>query len=122
MRYIYILCFSLLTCHTLSATHIIGGSISYKKISPALYEVRLEVLRDCLNGDPTAPFDDPASLGLFVNGNLFKEHLIGFPGSDTLSVLTTSSSCIFIGNVCVEKTVYIDIIYLPHHANGYTIA
>src|SRR5688500_2436978 len=121
MKHICLLLLSLLTWQTLSATHIIGGSISYRYLGSSFYEIRLEVLRDCANGSSLAPFDDPASVGMWTDNGIFiGELLIPFTGSDTLSIETTSSSCILTASVCVENAIYIDTIGGP--AIGFTVA
>src|SRR3989337_4114055 len=121
MKPLYILSLCLLTCHTLSATHIIGGSISYTHLGSNIYRIRLEVLRDCLNGAPEAPFDNPASIGVVRDGGLLHDLRIDFSGSDTLSINTTSSSCIVNATVCVEKAVYETEVYLPSTAGVLTL-
>lgn len=121
MKHICFLFLSLLTWQSLSATHIIGGSISYRHLGSSFYEIRLEVLRDCATGSSLAPFDDPASVGIWTDNGIFiGQLLIPFTGSDTLSIETTSSSCILTGSVCVEKAIYIDTVSGP--ADAFTVA
>ena len=76
-----------------SATHIVGGDLTYRCLGNNLYEIRLTMRRDCFLGDPAAQFDDPASIGFFdaqtnqlltfvgVNGQL----LMPFNNDDTLN-------------------------------------
>ena len=121
MKYSYLVFLSLLTWQSVSATHIIGGTISYRYLGSSFYEIRLEVLRDCATGAADAPFDDPASIGIWTDNGIFVAELrLPFTGSDTLSISTFASSCILNGSVCVEKAVYIDTIPAP--AIGFTLA
>ena len=50
-----------------TATHIVGGEMSYKCLGNNDFEVTMTVYRDCINGVPY--FDDPASIGVFDVSN-----------------------------------------------------
>ncbi len=102
------------------ATHIIGGSISFTYLGGDNYEIRLEVLRDCLFGAPDAQFDDPASIGIYnQDGNLIYHLLVPYTTDDTVSF---DNVCIFSPGVCVHKALYRDTAYLPWVGSGYSIA
>lgn len=121
MKQLFLILLYLCAFKTLSATHIIGGSISYSFLGNNTYKIRLEVLRDCINGDTTAQFDDPASIGIFLaNGILFMEELVPHNGSDTLSLAPTTV-CLVSADVCVHKAIYETIVILPPIDGGYTI-
>ena len=49
-----------------SATHIVGGEMSYEDLGDGMYRVRLVVYRDCgpANQNGTG-FDNAASVGIF---------------------------------------------------------
>lgn len=113
----------------LSATHIVGGDMTYRCIGNGRYEITLEVRRDCEYGDPDAPFDLEAIIGIFDgSGNkivglgsngLF---LFKFMGDDTIND-TLISDCLVGGNdVCVHRAIYKDTVQLPYRANGYILA
>lgn len=111
-----------------SATHIVGSDMSFSCLGNDFYEVRLIVRRDCINGAEDAPFDDPASVGIFdAFGNLqpvlgtFGQVFLPFEGAD---VITSSlPECNFLGGpVCVEEAVYSGIVFLPFRENGYFLA
>ncbi|MBX2817123.1 MAG: gliding motility-associated C-terminal domain-containing protein [Saprospiraceae bacterium] len=111
---------------SLSATHIVGGEITYRCLGNDTYEVKVAVYRDCINGSALAVYDDPASVGIFdANNNLqihlgqFGQLLIPFNADDTLSQFT---DCIDgLGGVCVQQTFYIDTIQLPFIPGGYQL-
>ena len=64
-KFCFILGILLVAGIDLSATHIVGGNITYRKIGPNTFEVTLELRRDCFLGSQEAEFDDPASIGIF---------------------------------------------------------
>lgn len=115
---------------TVSATHIVGGDLTYRCLGNNQYEIRLTLRRDCFLGDPAAQFDDPASIGFFdaqtnqllqfigVNGQL----LMPFNDDDTLNQEFISDCTISGNDVCVQQTTYVDTISLPFLASGYRLA
>lgn len=124
MKTIHLCLFSFLFIPSISATHILGGSISYEYLGNDLYNIRLEVLRDCYNGNPHAWFDDPASIGIFdENNNLVQELLAPLSEvNDTISINVPNSVCNFPESICVHKTIYNTEISLPYIPGGYTLA
>lgn len=117
--------------NTLSATHIVGGNLTYKHVSGNRYQVKLVLRRDCFLGSKEAEFDDPASVAVFTaagdlarwlpgltNGQL----LIPFMASDTLNEFIRSD-CGFEGTqVCVHETTYQAFVDLPTRPGGYILA
>ena len=114
-----------------TATHIVGGQLTYKCLGDDNFEVTLTVRRDCINGADDAPFDDPAAVGIFdkfgflqfsmgENGKL-QMPLVSFRQLDT----SLADDCTFDpsnGAVCVEEAIYRDTIKLPWNKIGYFLA
>ncbi len=108
------------------ASHIVGGDISYRCLGNDQYEVTLMVYRDCLNANPEADYDDPASIAIFDARNNLQVHLgqlgqilIPFNADDTLR---QESDCFVDGNgVCVQRTIYKMVVDLPFLAGGYQL-
>ncbi len=124
MKNFFFLILSLIFFQPLSATHIIGGSISYIYEGGDVYTIRLEILRDCNNGNPNAYFDDPASVGIYdADNNLVENLLIPFSGiDDTLNYsISAGIDCLLPPSICVHQTVYEQEVSLPLLAGGYTI-
>ena len=96
------------------ASHIVGGEIGYKCLGGDQYQITLNVYRDCFFGAPDAPFDDPASIGIFDrDGLLVTELLIPFTHDDTLDAVLFDE-CLFVPeNVCVHTTSYTGTVTLP---------
>lgn len=113
----------------LSATHIIGGNITYKKVGDELFEITFTMRRDCELGSPEAQFDDPAVLGIYgltggLQFNLGDQGRIIIPymADDTLNEFIMSD-CGFEGEqVCVHETRYIKTVRLPYRSGGYIIS
>lgn len=117
---LFLLLFSAL--YRLSATHIVGGELTYKCLGNDSFEITLTVYRDCYTGVPW--FDDPASIGIYdVNWNLIKEVLIPLdPNSnDTLPIVLANPCLTVPPDVCAHGTRYVGIVDLPFQAGGYNI-
>lgn len=112
-----------------SATHIVGGEITYRCLGNNRYEIILTVYRDCFFGNPNVGFDDPAWLGFYrTNGNLPVITLgpngvvnVPYDATDTLDEQLTSECNILGQDVCVHRAVYRTVVTLPQVAGGYTI-
>jgi len=117
------------------ASHIVGGNITYRCLGPDQfgvnsYEIRMTMRRDCFLGHNDAPFDDPASIGVFDAVTNQIVPFVGFNGElliarnniDTLNEILISDCSVIAGDVCVEVTTYIDTIRLPFLAHGYLLA
>jgi len=114
---------------SLLATHVAGGTMTYRCLGNSQYEISMEFRRDCLNGDEIAPFDDPALFGVFdSNGNLdvnveqFGAFRIPLTQNDTLFEILTTECNVISGDVCIQTTLYRDTITLPRKPGGYIIA
>ena len=109
----------------LSATHIVGGGLTYRCLGGDQYEVTLNVYRDCFFGASNAQFDDPVSIGIFDGQTNFRIGEVRIPlgpQNDTLDIVI-ADTCLFVpATVCVHTTTYIDTISLPERAGGYTLA
>jgi len=128
IKYILVLICSLMAVAT-HATHVAGGSMTYRCIGPDTYEVSLEFRRDCFNGADNAQFDDFASVGVFNDDNQlvltvgqFGEIRIPFIEDDTLNEILTSECNVIGGDVCLQTTVYRDTVILPSIPGGYILA
>ncbi|MEZ4911667.1 MAG: gliding motility-associated C-terminal domain-containing protein [Saprospiraceae bacterium] len=133
-----LLAFLLITSDDMHATHIVGGNITYKYLSPNTYQIKLTLRRDCFLGSPEAEFDPWASIGIFAgNGDLatwispsvqvdsfsYGQLFLPFVASDTLNEYI-ESDCGFEGTqVCVHQTTYQGIVRLPNaRSDGYIFA
>lgn len=120
-KYIILILLGLMSLNSF-ASHIIGGEITYKKLSGDNYQIDLTLFRDCFNG--VVSFDNPATITVFdMNGTvLFTKQLVLL--KDTIVPLTGNiagcSTDTFL--TCVSKGFYSDMLNLPPLVGGYTIA
>jgi gliding motility-associated-like protein len=104
------------------ATHIVGGEIYYDCLGNNDYMITLKVYRDCING--LAPFDDPASIGIFVGHTSVLYDNLMVPGPVIVPISTVISVPCYVpapGTICEEEATYIAYVNLPPNANGYTL-
>lgn len=124
-----------LSFQDVNASHIVGGNITYRCLGPDQfgvnsYEIRMTMRRDCFLGAADAPFDNPASIGIFDAVTNQIVNFVGFNGEllinrnniDTLNEILISDCAVIAGDVCVEVTTYVDTIKLPFLAHGYILA
>jgi len=121
--------FLCLSTTSVMATHVAGGTMTYRCLGNLQYEITMEFRRDCINGIESAPFDNPATFGIYdQNGNLavniedFGKFAIPLTTNDTLIETLTTECNVISGDVCVQTTVYRDTIILPVQEGGYIIA
>jgi gliding motility-associated-like protein len=116
----------LLTTLSVSATHIVGGYISYRFLSGITYEVTLTIYRDC---NSATPFDGqpnattPAVVGLFqANSGVLIQTFELFDPVVTVIQPPLDNPCLIPpGNVCVEQGVYLTTITLPSATEPFTL-
>src|SRR5688572_31209792 len=99
-----------LSSNDVQATHIVGGDLTYRCLGGNMYRLTLTVRRDCELGAPEAPFDDPASIGIFdLLTGMDITDIVGFPSghiliplshSDTLNEILVSDCSVVMGDVC----------------------
>ena len=99
------------------ATHIVGGDITVKYLSPNTFEVTLTLFFDCINGSPAA-FDPTINLGVYDKVTNAMQQSVSIPFIDSLT-LVLGDSCYTPPNLCVRKQRYIGTINLPNNPNGY---
>lgn len=129
IRYIlsFALCLSVMA--ELAATHVAGGSMTYRCLGNSRYEISLEFRRDCFNGAMDAQFDRFASVTIFNSDNQLMVNLgaggelrIPFIEDDTLNERITSVCNVIGEDVCIQTTLYRDTVILPERPGGYILA
>ena len=116
----------LLLPSNLSATHIVGGDISYRCLGNNEFEIILNVYRDCINASPGAQFDDPAHIGIFNSFGPDPIEIIDIPFDpmldDTISNNLVDPCFIISEEICVHTTTYRTVVNLPYIPGGYTVS
>ncbi|MDW8394491.1 MAG: PKD domain-containing protein, partial [Chitinophagales bacterium] len=117
-RPLFLLALFFLTSPITSATHIVGGEMSYECLGNNNYLITLKVYRDCYLGQ--APFDNPTYVFIYDgNGTQYTYLSIPFPGSDTLPNNANNPCIIVPPNICVEEAVFQWQVNLPANGTGY---
>jgi gliding motility-associated-like protein len=109
------------------ATHLVGGSMSYKYIGPQFdgrvrYEVTITMYRDCAQS--TVEFDKVIEMGIYHESSFSAKSLYATKSFQLLSKQNVppprgGSDCDFIPDVCLEKGIYRDIIDVAPSTGGY---
>lgn len=104
-----------------SATHIVGGSITYNCLGNSKFEITLTLYADCLNG--LIDYDKPAWVGVFdKDGNILDTLFMPYSGkADTLDIIRDSCFVNF-PDLCYRVTRYRLQVTLPFLEGGYTLA
>lgn len=104
-----------------SATHIVGGSMTYNCLGNSKFEITLTLYADCLNG--LVDYDKPAWVGVFdAQGNILDTLFIPYSGkADTLELVRDSCFVNF-PDLCIRVTSYRLQVTLPFREGGYTLA
>ena len=121
MRFALLFILFLFCSKRATATHIVGGELTYSCLGNNQYEISLTLYRDCVNGVP--PFDPIAYIGVFGSDNKLLQ-TVKIARRDTLKLNPVlNDSCLVIPpNVCVSTTTYKDTITLLPRAGGYVLA
>ncbi|MBP6649437.1 MAG: hypothetical protein KA281_07725, partial [Bacteroidia bacterium] len=94
--------------------------MNYRYLGGFLYEVRLTVYRDCYNG--VAPFDNPASIGIFDNHDNLISTVAPFINDQQQVQNAINTPCLIPPqDVCYEVAHYIFTTSLPPREGGYSI-
>ena len=111
-----------------TASHLVGGDLTYQCLSGNRYKIVLTIRRDCALAFPDALFDDPASIGIFDNNYKLLtdlaangQILIPFNDDDTLNQVLINKCTVTTGDVCVHETKYEFTITLPFRSGGYNL-
>lgn len=105
------------SAENLPAKHIVGGDLTYRRLTGNKFEFTLKLFRDCTNN---VAYDDSIKLGIFIQNTnvLFDSLMMGKIYEDSLEL--SGSTCQNLPpGICVDKAVYIDTIDLPNNINGY---
>ena len=107
----------------LSATHLIGGEITYTCLGDNIYEIKVVIYRDCgpTNSNNTG-FDNGGVISIYdMNNNLYDVIEHGVAVSELVVDEFTSECVTLPPELCVEKGTYTIFTTLPDNANGYQI-
>lgn len=108
-----------------SASHMIGGDITYRCLGNNIYEITITLFQDCLNGDPLAiSLDNPAFYAIYRNGLSAQFFSSGSIVASSTEVIPPgfSNECITnFPNTCLKRQVFVFQTFLPPAPDGYTV-
>lgn len=122
LRFITVLWILLLATGQASATHIVGGELTYKHLGNNVYQVRIDLYQDCLTGDPQAiAQDNPALIRIFSADNTYLVDSI-YMSSSIAVPPNFSNECVNNPpNTCLRRATFIKNYTLPPSIAGYQI-
>jgi hypothetical protein len=111
---------------SVSASHLLGGSITYKHLSStsltSTYSITLELFRDCSDGvNTTVQFESSIDIGVYFN-NVTKNKKETKTLKLTSKTLKSVVNCYSNSNMCVEAGFYEGIITLDSNSKGYILS
>lgn len=123
----YLLIFiGLFYAHSLSATHIVGGELTYKHFGNDKYEIKLKLYIDCYNGSSAAIAQDQYAILTFYSGdsgNVLTQYCQSVLRNSPVRVSKTNYNCIKIApDACVDAYEYITTLTIPPRKDGYYVS
>ncbi|MCC7297938.1 MAG: hypothetical protein IT244_06345, partial [Bacteroidia bacterium] len=110
----------------ISATHIVGGEMTYQYQGNNKYKINLSVFIDCINGQPGAIEQDAtAVIGVYdgVNGRILNGYPVIVGRNGPLRVTKVNYNCISTTpNACVDHYWYETTLTLPPRTGGYYVS
>jgi gliding motility-associated-like protein len=104
-----------------SATHLVGGDITYRCLGNDDYEITLTVFRDC-GPNSMAPFDNTGVITVYYGDNSYINYYNAQRSPIVRLPNTVNNPCLQVPpNVCTEKAEYTIVLKLPPDPRGYTI-
>jgi hypothetical protein len=116
-RFLLSFLFTILFILPALASHIIGGDISVRYLSPNNYQVTVTFFRDCSSG---TGYDNPMYVGVYDKVTHAQNQIINM-GAPTVSSVTLGDAC-YTPSICLEKGVYVANVTLANNPNGYYLS
>jgi gliding motility-associated-like protein len=94
-----------------SATHVVGGAITYEHLGGATYRLTFKMYKDCGSAVNPNPAQFPNNVALAVydgTGNFIQTVNLPYPGQDTLN--PSIDTCAFDPGVCVSQAIYTKVV------------
>lgn len=106
----------------LTATHVVGGDITYRHITSDSFEITLTLYVDCINGSATAiSLDTNAMVGVFDSSGTLQYGYLKYRGLPQ-RINSVNYNCVQPpSNACVDKYIYTYLVRLPYVNGGYIL-
>lgn len=122
LKYVILLVCTFLFYGKLSATHIVGGDLTYKYIGNNNYQVELYLYIDCINGSQAAIDQDAfAEIGVFNSSNTLLSSF-NLVRTGPSRIVGRNYSCVVPpANACVDLYIFRATQNLPPISGGYQL-
>lgn len=100
------------------ATHIVGGDITVRYLSPNSFEVTVIFFRDC---NAALGFENPIYVGVYDKVTHAQQQIITMPLIST-NILPLGDPCYTPPSLCVERGVFQTTVSIPDNPNGYYLS
>lgn len=124
-KWFWLLTLTILSACPLTATHLVGGYLTYRFIgtngSSSQYRVTLYVYRDCIfdNTDNEVPFDKQITLCIYNSNRVFYlSRTIDLIKSQKVDPVG-NTTCPEVKSACLDQGLYETTITLPNNSTGY---
>jgi gliding motility-associated-like protein len=112
-----LLLFTLCCVLSASATHIVGGELSYQHLGGSSYYLTVKLYKDCNPDVANFPSDVEVEAITGFGDDTLDFFILPRLGRDTL--IPSVDTCAFDPGVCVEEAIYGGIVSLPPVVGGY---
>jgi len=124
-KWLWVLVLTILSVCQLSATHLVGGYLTYRFIgtngSSSQYRVTLYVYRDCINDntDNEVPFDKQITLCIYnSNRSFYLSKTVDLIKSQKVDPVG-NTTCPEVKSACLDQGLYETTVTLPNNSTGY---
>ena len=119
-RIVLLLAFVFFLSLASTATHIVGGSLTYEQLGGSTYRVTLKLYRDCSPGNAAFPGSVTIEVRRSCGTAALADIVIPFPGASL--VPPNIDTCAVNPGICLEEAVYTKVVSgLPPTAGGYDL-
>ena len=119
-RIVLLLAFVFFLSLASTATHIVGGSLTYEQLGGSTYRVTLKLYRDCSPGNAAFPGSVTIEVRRSCGTAALSDIVIPFPGASL--VPPNIDTCAVNPGICLEEAVYTKVVSgLPPTAGGYDL-
>ena len=103
-----------------SATHVVGGSLTYEHLGGSTYRISFKMYRDCAAGNATLPTQLTVEVRRGDNSTFTPDKEIVLPRTQVGVLNPSIDTCAFDPGICVEEAIYTTIVNnLPPGQGGY---
>lgn len=120
--YLLVVVFSSFFAFEGSATHVMGGDLTYKHLHDSTYELRFLIYRDCNSGQAAIDADITYWVYYKKTKNIFLNNkTVSLSSSGAQFVNPEAPNCVTPSGVCIQSGEYVDTVTLGGDPDGYIV-